>query len=741
MRSSALALLLAVLPACRGCAHHDGSPTAGAAASSSASTPEKGPPPKTQARIKALVSAEARRDSAAVKDTDLDSRDVDVRRHAARALARIADTRADKLLAHSLSDEDPQVVAWSAFGLGQTCAGHGPTTVRLLVSRAASLALSPARARSGTHPADPLDPILAINDALGRCDDSEAERTLRAWLDGSGPRAHAAALALGTLASQHKHLDDATVVALLDAASRKDHPLDNALFPISRLGALGAPVQTRLLAVADKVLTSAKGDALRFAVRALGHAGDAAVEPLSRVLVDLHVAADARADAARELAKFGKSGQTALIGALSRLAPTDKTADAKHLVSPDWGPLVSTLDALEYPARAAKDELSKLAELPLPEHGSAALTRRIVKLRCRSASLLAGTASLSHRLVGCDPDPKGRTGALAVVKVLGRGPLTAARYRRWKVFATSDNPVVRQAALELIPTHPEIPHPEQLLEAALGAKQAGTVATAAQVLAGFPDRAETERRTPPTEQDGGAPPAAIKPATAVVKALEQAFGVKRPPDAIEVRCSLMDAVAALQLLAFKPKLDKFCHDPNPTLRKHAEKALRGLGDRGRRCDKFTPPDKPPPELAQALAGKVKLELHTDVGTLELRLDPELAPVTTARVVELARAGFYNNMSVHRVVPGFVVQFGDPERDGYGGAGKAPLPNEDSPLVYTPLSVGVALAGPDTGSSQLFVTLGPYPHLDGNYPLVGRASGNWNLLAVGDVIHKTTVDAP
>jgi cyclophilin family peptidyl-prolyl cis-trans isomerase len=94
-----------------------------------------------------------------------------------------------------------------------------------------------------------------------------------------------------------------------------------------------------------------------------------------------------------------------------------------------------------------------------------------------------------------------------------------------------------------------------------------------------------------------------------------------------------------------------------------------------------------------------------------------------------------------VVPGFVVQFGDPEGDGYGGAGRQPLPNEDSPRVFEPLGVGVALAGPDTGSSQLFVTLGPYPHLDGSYPLVGRAGGNWDRLAVGDVIHKTTVGEP
>ncbi len=741
MKRPALALLFALLPACRGCGRSNGSSVASAVtpASAAASAGAKPAPAEVRARIKALLSAEARRDSKAVRDSDLSNRAVDVRRHAARALARIGGARAEELLSPLLSDEDPQVVAWAAFGLGRGCRGHERTTVRELVSRAAALGETPAQPRSGEAP---LDPVAAIADALGRCGSSEAERTLRAWLDGPKTRAEAAALALGTLAAQKKRLDDATVVALLDAASRKDKPLDNALFPIGRLGSLNEPVQTRLLAVADKTLADSKGAAARFAVRALGHAGDAAVEPLSRLLVDAHAATGARADAARELARFGDSGQKALAGALAKLAPTTKTADARHLVSPGWGPLVATLDALEFPARAAKDELSRLAELPIPDNASAALKRRIVKLRCGSAALLAGTASLASRLVACDPDPDGRTGALAVLQVLGRGQLTQARYRRWKTFAMSGDPVVRQAALELMPTHPEIAHPEQLLLSALDAKQAGTVATAAQVLAGFPDRAQAQRPEHPVAEDGGAPPAvAVKPAPALVKALTGAFDAKRPPDAIEVRCSLMDAAAALQLLAFKPKIDPYCHDPNPTLRQHAQKALRQLGNRGRKCDSFTPPKKAPPELSRVPAHEVKLELQTDVGTLDLRLDPDLAPVTTSRVVELARAGFYDNVIVHRVVPGFVVQFGDPEGDGYGGAGRQPLPNEDSPRVFEPLGVGVALAGPDTGSSQLFVTLGPYPHLDGSYPLVGRAGGNWDRLAVGDVIHKTTVGEP
>ena len=87
---------------------------------------------------------------------------------------------------------------------------------------------------------------------------------------------------------------------------------------------------------------------------------------------------------------------------------------------------------------------------------------------------------------------------------------------------------------------------------------------------------------------------------------------------------------------------------------------------------------------------------------------------------------------------FVVQFGDPGGDGFGGAGRRPLASETAPVPFPALGVGVALSGRDTGSSQLFVTLGRYPHLDGEYALVGTADPSWNAVAAGDVIRKVEV---
>ena len=129
---------------------------------------------------------------------------------------------------------------------------------------------------------------------------------------------------------------------------------------------------------------------------------------------------------------------------------------------------------------------------------------------------------------------------------------------------------------------------------------------------------------------------------------------------------------------------------------------------------------------------------TDAGTLAITFDPDLAPHAAARFVALARSGFYKGVVVHRVVPGFVVQLGDPGGDGYGGSGTL-LRCETSPVPFRRLDVGVALAGRDTGSSQIFVALSRVPHLDGEYAWVGQAEGDWDAVAQGDVIDDVKVE--
>jgi len=198
---------------------------------------------------------------------------------------------------------------------------------------------------------------------------------------------------------------------------------------------------------------------------------------------------------------------------------------------------------------------------------------------------------------------------------------------------------------------------------------------------------------------------------------------------------LLDAAAALHARAAKAAASAACDDPNQTMREHAQKALRALGDVKATC---APPKTMPLAKEVAAPHGGKLVLDTDAGTLTIAFDDELAPVASTRILDLAKAGFFDGTVVHRVVPGFVVQLGDPQGDGYGGSG-TPLRCETSPVPFGLLDVGMALAGRDTGSSQFFVSLGRYPHLDGDYARVGKASGDWFAVAEGDVVKHARVE--
>jgi cyclophilin family peptidyl-prolyl cis-trans isomerase len=133
-------------------------------------------------------------------------------------------------------------------------------------------------------------------------------------------------------------------------------------------------------------------------------------------------------------------------------------------------------------------------------------------------------------------------------------------------------------------------------------------------------------------------------------------------------------------------------------------------------------------------------LHTRKGRVEIHLDVVNAPLTVASFVALAKRGFYDGLTFHRVEPGFVVQGGDPRGDGNGGPGYA-LRCEASPRAYGRGSVGMALSGKDTGGSQFFVTLSAQPQLDGAFTLFGTVVAGMDVvdrLQPGDAIERVEV---
>ena len=119
-------------------------------------------------------------------------------------------------------------------------------------------------------------------------------------------------------------------------------------------------------------------------------------------------------------------------------------------------------------------------------------------------------------------------------------------------------------------------------------------------------------------------------------------------------------------------------------------------------------------------GSVRAVVTTEKGSFTIDLLPEDAPLTVDNFIKLARSNYFNGLEVHRVVPNFVMQDGDPRGDGNGGPGWS-IRCEINMVPYERGAVGMALSGKDTGGSQWFVTHSPQPHLDGGYTVFGRVN--------------------
>jgi cyclophilin family peptidyl-prolyl cis-trans isomerase/HEAT repeat protein len=172
-------------------------------------------------------------------------------------------------------------------------------------------------------------------------------------------------------------------------------------------------------------------------------------------------------------------------------------------------------------------------------------------------------------------------------------------------------------------------------------------------------------------------------------------------------------------------------DPRPTARAGAIDAMNTL--KGKPLSPL-----PEPELRSASTefhGPLETEavVHTSRGDVTIKLTP--GSRTAGNFIALANRHFFDQLSWHRVVPGFVVQGGDPRGDGSGGPGYE-IPCEITRDAYSRGAVGMALSGKDTGGSQFFITLEPAPHLEGRYTIFGYVTEGMSIadqLMEGDLI--------
>jgi cyclophilin family peptidyl-prolyl cis-trans isomerase len=139
----------------------------------------------------------------------------------------------------------------------------------------------------------------------------------------------------------------------------------------------------------------------------------------------------------------------------------------------------------------------------------------------------------------------------------------------------------------------------------------------------------------------------------------------------------------------------------------------------------------------------RVTIATDRGPIVMDLDPKLAPTSVNNFVGLARQGYYDGLTFHRVEPNFVIQGGCPEGTGRGGPGYrfADEPVKDE---YTLGAVAMANAGPNTNGSQFFICIDDCTNkLAKNYNLFGHVVDGIDVaqsVAVGDVMRSVTVEA-
>ena len=236
-------------------------------------------------------------------------------------------------------------------------------------------------------------------------------------------------------------------------------------------------------------------------------------------------------------------------------------------------------------------------------------------------------------------------------------------------------------------------------------------------------------------------------ATAAAPVLADAYRASFGDSTYVARAAALEALAQLDPAAARPLLEEALRDKEWAVRVRAAELLEQAG---------VPAATTQAAIRPAVAGRTideaewqglvspKYSPHayivTDRGGIEIELAILDAPLTVANFIALARKGFFDGVAIHRVVPDFVVQDGDPRGDGEGGPGYS-IRDEINMRPYLRGTVGMALDWADTGGSQFFITHSPQPHLDGRYTVFGHVVEGMDVvdrLGPWDIVRSVTI---
>jgi peptidyl-prolyl cis-trans isomerase B (cyclophilin B) len=179
---------------------------------------------------------------------------------------------------------------------------------------------------------------------------------------------------------------------------------------------------------------------------------------------------------------------------------------------------------------------------------------------------------------------------------------------------------------------------------------------------------------------------------------------------------------------------------NPNQAAATPKPLGGVA-----CNAEVPPgagkEKPrfknPPEMQIDLNKSYRVVMRTSCGEIELELFDDKAPKTVNSFLFLVRKGFYDGLTFHRIISGFMIQGGDPKGDGTGDLGYKFEDEVDNGLKFDQVGLlAMANSGPDTNGSQFFITAGDASHLNGKHTIFGKVTGGMDVV---DALNALEVD--
>lgn len=149
----------------------------------------------------------------------------------------------------------------------------------------------------------------------------------------------------------------------------------------------------------------------------------------------------------------------------------------------------------------------------------------------------------------------------------------------------------------------------------------------------------------------------------------------------------------------------------------------------------------PPPMTIDTTKQYTATIETEKGNIELELFASDVPITVNNFVFLAREGFYDGVTFHRVIPGFMAQGGDPTGTGTGGPGYK-FADEFTEHTHVTGALSMANAGPNTNGSQFFITYAPQHHLDNHHSVFGQLVSGMDVLEAikqGDTIVRITIE--